>query len=106
MDNVVSKIFDSDLTLDQMFASLTARVQGVEWTIRESENEGRYIKGVTSEDVKIRVLFDDPKFSVEVYFPLREDASSVLENADKRAFLKRLDGHVLTAVKARNVKDD
>ncbi|MFO0593394.1 MAG: hypothetical protein U0441_37980 [Polyangiaceae bacterium] len=106
MENVVSKSFDSPLTLDQMLAALSARVGGVEWGIRESDVDDRYIKGVTSEEVKIRVLFEDPKFSVEVYFPLNEDASPKMSNADKRAFLKRLDGHVLTALKAQNVKDE
>lgn len=124
MDNVVSKTFDSPLTLDRMLATLTAKISGVEWEIRESEYDGRYIKGVTSEGVKIRILSEDVplhdageepesdpgtpvlKFNVEVYFPVQEDASPALSNADKRAFVKRLDGHVLAAVKAHNVKDE
>lgn len=106
MDNVVSKSFDSPLTLDQMLAVLSARIGGVEWSIRESDVDDRYIKGMTSEGVKIRILHEDPKFSVEAYFPLNEDASPKMSNADKRAFLKRLDGHVLAAVKAQNVKDE
>jgi hypothetical protein len=101
-------------------------VSGVEWAIRESEYDDRYIKGVTSEGVKIRILTEDVplhdageepepesdpaspihKFNVEVYFPVAEDATPALSNADKRAFMKRLDGHVLAAVKARNVKDE
>lgn len=106
MDNVVSKTFDSPLTLDQMLAELTARILGIEWGVRESEHEGRYIRGMTKEGVKIRILAEEPRFSVEVYFPVSEDGSSVLPAMDKRAFLKRLDGHVLAAVKAANVKDD
>lgn len=106
MDNVVSKTFDSPLTLDQMLAELTARVAGVEWGIRESEADDRYIKGLTKEGVKIRLLYEDPKFSVEVYFPVTPDARSALSDADKRQFMKRLDGHVLAAVKAANVKED
>ncbi len=124
MDNVVSKTFDSTLTIDRMLATLTAKVGGVEWDIRESEYDDRYIKGVTSEGVKIRILTEQVpvhdagdeqeedesstpilKYSVEVYFPVAEDASPAISNADKRAFMKRLDGHVLAAVKARNVKD-
>lgn len=113
MDNVVSKTFDSPLTLDQMLAELTARIAGVEWGVRDSEYDGRYIKGLTKEGVKIRILEEAPRdvrqslspFSVEVYFPVAEDGGSVLEAMDKRAFLKRLDGHVLGAVKAENIKE-
>lgn len=106
MDNVVSKTFDSPLTLDQMLAELTARIAGVEWGVRDSEYDGRYIKGLTKEGVKIRILEEAPKFSVEVYFPVAEDGGSVMEAMDKRAFLKRLDGHVLGAVKAENIKGE
>jgi hypothetical protein len=106
MDNIVSKTFDSPLTLDQMLAALEARIAGVEWGVRDSEYDGRYIKGLTKEGVKIRILSEEPKFSVEVYFPVAGDGSSVMEAMDKRAFLKRLDGHVLGAVKAANIKDE
>ena len=44
MDNVVSKTFDSTLTIDRMLATLTAKVGGVEWDIREIEYDDRYIK--------------------------------------------------------------
>jgi len=106
MDNVVSKTFNSPLTLDRMLAELTARISGVEWGIRESESEGRYVKGMTKEGVKIRILQEEPRFAVEVYFPVSPDGASVLPDADKRAFMKRLDGHVLAAIKAANVKDE
>lgn len=106
VDNVVSRTFDSALTLDQMLAELTARIAGVEWGVRESEHDGRYIKGLTKEGVKIRIVDEDPKFSVEVYFPVAEDGSSTMHAMDKRAFLKRLDGHVLGAVKARNIQEE
>jgi len=103
MDNVVSKTFDTALTLDQMLALLTAKVTGVEWSIRESDSDGRYIKGLTKEGVKLRILTEGTKFSAEVYFPLSPDAKPLLSDADKRSFLKRLDAHVLAAVKATNV---
>lgn len=106
MDNVVSKTFASPLTLDQMLAELTARIAGVEWGVRDSEYDGRYIKGLTKEGVKIRILEEEPRFSVEVYFPVAEDGSSAMHAMDKRAFLKRLDGHVLGAVKAENIKQE
>lgn len=106
MDNVVSKTFDSPLTLDQMLAQLNARISGVEWGIRESDADDRYVKGLTKEGVKLRILSEEPRFSVEVYFPVAADGGSTMSDADKRAFLKRLDGHVLTAVKAQNVKDE
>jgi hypothetical protein len=108
MENIVSRTFDSPLTLDQMLAQLGARVGGVEWTVRESEHDDRYIKGLTSEGVKLRILQEGPagKFTVEVYFPLSDSAEPLLANADKRAFLKRLDGHVLAAIKAANIKDE
>lgn len=105
MDNVVSKTFDSPLTLDQMLAELVARIAGVEWGVRESEYDGRYIKGLTKEGVRLRILEEEPRFSVEVYFPVTGEGTSAMPAMDKRAFLKRLDGHVLGAVKAANVKD-
>lgn len=108
MENVVSKVFDSPLSLDQMRAELSARVGGVAWGIRESEAEGRYVKGLTSEGVKLRILKEGPgdRYAVEVYFPLSEEAEPALSHADKRAFMKRLDGHVLAALRATNIKDD
>lgn len=106
MDNVAAWSFDSKLTLDQMLAALTARVTGVEWGIRESDSDGRYVKGMTREGVKIRILEEEgTKFSVEVYYPLSPDAKPLLSDADKRSFAKRLDAHVLAAIKATNVTD-
>lgn len=105
MDNVFSKTFDSTLTLDQMLALLSAKVTGVEWGIRESEHEGRYVKGLTTEGVKIRILSEGTRFSAEVYYPLSPDAKPLLSDAEKRSFSKRLDAHVLAAIKATNVTD-
>ncbi len=105
MDDVVAKSFVSPLSLDEMFEALSARVSGVSWNMGESGYEGDYVKGVTSEDVTLRILKEGGNFCVEVYFPLSDDAKPLLAAADKRAFMKRLDGHVLTAVKAKNVKD-
>jgi len=106
MLDVVSKVFESPLSLDQMLAELTARVGGVKWQIRESEQEGRYLKGLTSEDVKLRILKEGSKFSIEVHFPLSDEAEPLLSPMDKRAFMKRVDGHVLAAIKAANIRDD
>jgi hypothetical protein len=108
MENVVSRTFDSPLGLDQMLAQLDARIGGIEWTIRESEHDGRYIKGLTSEGVKLRILQEGPgeKFTIEVYFPLSDEAEPLLSNADKRAFMKRLDGHVLAAIRATHLEDE
>lgn len=105
MDNVVSKTFDSPLTIDQMLAALTARIAGVEWGARDSEYDGRYILGLAKEDVTIRILEEGQRFAVEVYFPVTGEGTSEMPAMDKRAFLKRLDGHVLGALKADNVKD-
>ncbi len=106
MENIVSKVFDSPLTLDQMLARLGARVGGIEWGIRESDTDDRYLKGLTGEGVKLRILKEGGKFAVEVYFPLSEDAEPLLSNADKRAFMRRLEGHVLAAIQASGIQDD
>lgn len=108
MENVVSKVFNSPLSLDRMLARLDARVGGVEWGIRESDAEGRYVKGLTSEGVKLRIVEEGPpgEYAVEVYFPLSDDAEPLLSPMDRRAFMRRLDGHVLAAIRAANVKDD
>src|SRR5689334_10796877 len=108
MENVVSKTFDSPLSLDQMLAQLGDRIGGVEWGIRESDHDDRYIKGMTGEGVKLRILSEGGpgKFAVEVYFPVSPESEPLVSNIDKRAFMKRLDGHVLAAIKATNVKDD
>ncbi|MBK8258630.1 MAG: hypothetical protein IPK82_38965 [Polyangiaceae bacterium] len=108
MENIVSKTFNSPLSLSEMCALLTAKLDGIVWSIRDGEYDDRYVKGMTSDGVKVRILSENDHggFSVEVYFPLTENAQSVLSNADKRAFMKRLDGHVLTALKAQNVKEE
>ncbi|MEZ4293741.1 MAG: hypothetical protein R3B70_02105 [Polyangiaceae bacterium] len=108
MENIVCKTFDSPLSLDQMLAALTAKIEGVDWGIRESDYDDRYLKGTTKEAVKRRVLTGESpgKFSIEVYFPLTPEAEPALSHADKRAFMKRVDGHVLAALKAENIEDE
>ena len=93
------------MNTDEMFTVLRVGKLPFEWSMRESEYDGDYIKGMTADHIKVRVIDrskDEAKgrFAFEVYFP-----SLGGELADKRKidFLDLVRKTVFPLIKAKEL---
>jgi hypothetical protein len=66
MSGVFSKSFRTDLSLDRILAELRLHAGLVEWQIRDSEYDGRYIRGQWGE-TGIRIVDYGASMSCEIY---------------------------------------
>jgi hypothetical protein len=80
---VVSRSFQTDLTIDQILAALRSGAPAVQWQIRDSEYDGRYINGRWGA-TRLRIVDYGEYWSCEIYFsgessPAEQDVTSYVD---------------------------
>lgn len=102
MKNVVAKTFRSPLTTREILAVLQRSKTGMTWGLHDSELNGYHLTAHPPDGTAIDIYCEDWSFSAEVYFPTEKE----ITDADKQAFLQRLNTEVLPAIQAENVTSE
>lgn len=74
MESVFEIPFSTSMNMEEMLEVLRVGKLPLEWSMRESEYDGDYIKGMTADQIKVRVIDASKEetkrqFEFEVYFP-------------------------------------
>lgn len=93
MKGVLSRSFRTEMSLEQMLAALQEKAAEMDWQIRESEYEGRYLSGRRGED-RIRLLDYGERKECEIYF-----------SASREGARQYVNGTVLPAIGAHDIAD-
>lgn len=101
-NNIPAQSFTSPYKIRDMIGPLKT-LPGFEWSLRESEYDDVYIKGMTPQGIKIRILEYPKNFELEIYFPI-ENEQSMLSEDQKEAFLQNTVPEILKVVQAENIK--
>lgn len=104
MEDVVRQSFASDVPIALMEKLLVA-AGGLDWQGRETPGDGPYLRGLTPNGVKVRVLDRGARFAIEIHFPIGAGWTRFAED-QKREFIAWLSSHVLVAVGATDVRDE
>ena len=87
-----------------MEAALTD-MGGLDWQSRETPEDGFYLRGLTPNGVKVRLLAQGARFLAEIHFPIGVGWTR-FDDAQKREFIRWLDAQILSAVKAADLRDE
>jgi hypothetical protein len=101
MEDLLSLTFASDLTLQAMEPRL-AGSGALAWQSRENATDGFYLRGLTPNGVKVRLLARETRFVAEVWFPVGPGWPRFTD-AQKEAFVKWLVDLVLPAAGAKEI---
>lgn len=104
MEDVVHRSFASGMPIALMEKPLVA-AGGLDWQSRETPVDGFYLRGLTANGVKVRVLDRGARFAIEIHFPIGAGWTRFTEE-QKREFVAWLSSHVLAAVGATDVRDE
>ncbi len=104
MEDVVHRSFASEMPIALMEKPLVT-AGGLDWQSRETHDDGFYLRGLTPNGVKVRLLARADRFAVEVHFPIGAGWTRFTDE-QKREFIAWLSSHVLAAVGAKDVRDE
>ena len=102
MNDIFEMDFASPLNMQEMIVVLRQQAPDIDWTNRESEYDGIYIRGKTADGSKLRIIDNGQRFAVEVYFPR---LGGEFSDSEKRNFLRRLSLEILPLVRAQDIVD-
>ena len=100
MDDVVRIAFASALGVAEMEAPLS-RVPGISWQTMQNPS-GSYLRGLTPNGVKIRLVPRDGRWEAEIFFPVGPGWTRFSDD-EKRAFVEWTKGTLLAAIGATDV---
>lgn len=94
MKNVFDIRFSTNMSIEEMLTVLRAGKIPLEWSMRESEYEGDYIKGMTADHIKVRVIDNskvdaEGRFGFEVYFPSLDSECSENRKSEFLDFVRK-----------------
>ncbi|UPT75885.1 MAG: hypothetical protein M0D55_09560 [Elusimicrobiota bacterium] len=94
MKNVFEIRFSTNMSMEEMLAILRVGKIPLEWSMRESEYEGDYIKGTTADHIKVRVIDNtkvdaEGRFGFEVYFPSVDSECSENRKSEFLDFVRK-----------------
>lgn len=82
-----------------------AAAGGVGWQSRETPADGYYLRGLTNNGVKVRLLERGDRILAEVHFPIGPGWTR-FDEQQQQEFMRWLDAQILSAVKAADLRDE
>ena len=104
MEQILRRSFASPLPVASMEEAL-AGAGGLDWQSRETPEDGFYLRGLTKNGVKVRLLPRGERVLAEVHFPIGPGWTRFTDE-EKTEFMRWLDAQILTAVKAADLRDE
>ena len=106
MDDVVRLGFTSALTLEKMEQPL-ADAGGLEWQSRKSEAGETYLRGLTNNGVKVRILPPalGGRWIAEIHFPIGKGWTRFSDD-EKRELVRWISSQILGAIKGSDIREE
>jgi hypothetical protein len=102
MNDIVAKRFESKLGIDEMLEVLQKHAADLaSWRGRESEYEGNYIRGYNFSGAKIRIIWYNSYYEVEIWFD--SDHNRRTAAAERPAIVEMVDRLLLDKIRVTNL---
>ena len=102
--DIVKRSFACTMTVEAMLDAVKA-VPGLDWQERESPAEGRYLRGLTTNGVKVRLVRAGARVIAEIHFPIGPGWTRFTD-PEKSAFVDWTRSSVFAALGATDEREE